>query len=68
MASIPPRQKFEPSLYILGERLGMPVYKIRQEMPLYEFIGWLRHFNGKSEDVPMDLSSVKKEDLARMFG
>jgi hypothetical protein len=67
MASTPRPNRFEASLFVLGERLHMPVYKIRQEMPLHEFIGWLRHFNGGEKETPIDLTSIGKADVARMF-
>jgi hypothetical protein len=68
MASPQRNSKFESSLYVLAERLHMPVYQIRKEMPLYEFIGWLRHFNGGEKPAPVDLTNIGKEQLARMFG
>jgi hypothetical protein len=68
MASQQRNHKFDTSLYVLAERLHMPVYKIRKEMPLYEFIGWLRYFNGGDKPAPVDLTTVGKDQLARMFG
>lgn len=47
----------------------MPVYQIKREMPLAEMIGWHRHLADKNkEPEPIDLSEMKQEDIARMFG
>jgi hypothetical protein len=45
---------WERSLYVLAEFLHMPVYRIKQEMPLCELIGWCRHFEGKNEQSETD--------------
>lgn len=59
---------YERALFGLGERLSMPVYKIKEEMPLYEFLGWLRYFNQDDEEEPIDLTEATPDDLERMFG
>jgi hypothetical protein len=49
MASKSRLDEWEASLYFLGEKLHMPVYKIKDEMPLSELIGWLNHFKRSSK-------------------
>lgn len=60
------KNPFEPSLYALAERLCTPVYRIKAEMPLEEFIGWLRHLN--RQDEPVDLTKMDESQIAKMFG
>jgi len=58
--------QYEETFYILAERLHMPVYKIKSEMPLEEFMGWLNYY-GKSAQ-PTDLTSLNSDQVAAMFG
>jgi hypothetical protein len=41
---VTPRSDWEHSLYVLAEKLHTPVYVIRREMPMSEFMGWLRYY------------------------
>lgn len=47
----------------------MPVYKIRNEMPVSEFIGWINYFRKAAEGPePLDLTAMSPDDMKRMFG
>lgn len=45
----------------------MPVYQIKREMPLDEFIGWMRYFNKDGEPKLTDLTQMSPDQLAAMF-
>jgi hypothetical protein len=59
------RSEWEESLYNLGELLHMPVYKIKEEMPLSELIGWSRHFAKVKEPVKKEMTA---EEVLAKFG
>ena len=63
------KNDWETSLYVLGERLHMPVYKIKAEMPLSELMGWHRYFAEQQKpDDSINLADMTEADLGRMFG
>jgi hypothetical protein len=67
---------WDETVYVLAELLKMPVYKIKEEMPLSELIGWCRYFEKKNNPNPafgngapvFELASMSKEDLKKAFG
>jgi len=52
LVTTPKANSWDASLYFLGETLHMPIYKIKAEMPLSEFIGWNKHFTRKNSEAP----------------
>ena len=58
MASTSKADDWEACLYVIGERLQMPVYKIKEEMPLSELIMWCRHFSPQQEDKEPDPMAI----------
>jgi hypothetical protein len=61
---------WDRTLYVVAERLCMPVYKLRAEMPLAELIGWVDHFRQQSQpanEEPIDLTQITPEQARAMF-
>ena len=59
---------WERTLFILAEMLHMPVYKLREEMPLSEMLGWIRYIKSKGEEKPLDVTELSEDQLKEMFG
>jgi hypothetical protein len=63
---------WDETVYVLAELLKMPVYKIMEEMPLSELIGWCRYFEKRNNptygEPVLELASMSKEDLKKAFG
>jgi hypothetical protein len=57
------KAEWEESLYVLAEKLHTPVYVIRREMPMSEFMGWIRYY---SDSSPAQQSGI--EFSADSFG
>jgi len=55
------------TLYVVADRLHMPIYKLKDEMSLREFIGWIRYIQGP-KSKPIDLNNASQDELARLFG
>jgi len=58
---------WDETLYILAEQLRMPVYKILEEMPLKEFLGWLRYYQNKNKPKAIDVTEFTPEQLSGLF-
>lgn len=56
--------EWEASLFVLADYLKIPVYQIREEMPLYELIGWCRYLQNRQ------VANEKQEakDILKAFG
>lgn len=61
------KDDWEFTLYAVADRIHTPVYRLKTEMPMREFMGWLRYMQ-KPAEKPVDLATAGAEDLARMFG
>jgi len=55
--------RWDESVFALAERLHMPVYRLKQEMPLVEFLGWM-HYYREDKGPVIDLSTASAADLA----
>jgi len=62
-----PKSDWETTLFILAEMLHIPVYKIRQEMPLSELLGWIHYIQNKGKERPIDVTSYDPKQLEEMF-
>lgn len=58
---------WDETLYILAENLRMPVYKILEEMPLKEFLGWLRYYQNKNKPEEIDITQLTQDQLEGLF-
>lgn len=61
------KDDWEFTLYAVADRVHLPIYRLKAEMPMREFMGWLRYMQ-KPAEKPVDLATAGAEDLARMFG
>lgn len=61
------RDDWEFTLYAVADRVHLPIYRLKAEMPMREFMGWLKYMQ-KPAEKPVDLATAGVEDLARMFG
>lgn len=61
------KDDWEFTLYAVADRVHLPIYRLMAEMPMREFMGWLRYMQ-KPAEKPVDLATAGAEDLARMFG
>lgn len=61
------KDDWEFTLYAVADRLHLPIYRLKAEMPMREFMGWLKYMQ-KPAEKPVDLANAGAEDLARMFG
>lgn len=61
------KDDWEFTLYAVADRVHLPIYRLKAEMPMCEFMGWLRYMQ-KPAEKPVDLATAGAEDLARMFG
>ncbi len=61
------KDDWEFTLYAVADRVHLPIYRLKAEMPMREFMGWLKYMQ-KPAEKPVDLATAGAEDLARMFG
>lgn len=59
---------WELTVYLLAEKLSMPVYKLKQEMPLAELMGWIQFIREKGKERPIEIAELPPEKLKEMFG
>lgn len=61
------KDDWEYTIYAVADRVHMPVYRMKAEMPMKEFIGWIQYMQGPKEK-PIDLNNVTNDELAKLFG
>jgi hypothetical protein len=61
------KNDWEYTLYVVADRLHTPIYRLKAEMPMKEFVGWIKYINGPVEK-PVDLANISRDELERLFG
>lgn len=55
-------------MHCIAERIGLPLYRMKREMPISEFWSWVTFFNMQRPDGPPSVDEVGVEQMAAGLG